>query len=138
MSHSHIRVPKSPPPGKTWAELLLAGVVVGMIAILTFGLAFGRLIVFPSSDHYTKVTGSILETRIVVDHILDSQYGEKIYYRVEARTSYEFEGQAQESWLTASGATTSREELVAKIAAHPKTCLVYWFPNNPKSAKCQI
>jgi hypothetical protein len=55
-----------------------------------------------------RVTGSIRETRIVVDHIVDSQYGGLIYYPVEARTRYEFEGRTQERWLTASEITTTR------------------------------
>jgi hypothetical protein len=100
--------------------------------------AFGRLIVPPSHDHYATANGSILETRIVVDHIRDNQYGGLIYYRVEARTRYELEGHSQERWLTASEITTTREELVAMIAAHPKTCLVYWFPKNPENVKCRI
>jgi hypothetical protein len=134
MSHSHIRVPRPSPQSRPWGEVVLAVSVFVAIALL----AFGSFVGWQSNEDHTSATGSILETRIVLDHIVDSQYGGGIYYRIEARTSYEFQGQSQDRWLTASEITTARELLQVKLASHPKYCVVYWVPGHAENAKCRL
>ena len=134
MSHSHVRVSHPPPQRRPWIEFALAVSLVALMMLLTFG----NFLKWPFDGDYARATGSILETRIVVDHILDSQYGGRIFYRVEVRTSYEFQGEPQERWLTASEITTARELLEAKLAVHPKYCVVYWVPGHPENAKCRL
>jgi hypothetical protein len=89
------------------------------------------------TDHLTA-QGNVSDTRIVIDHIRDSQYGGLIFYRIEALVSYEIEGQTQNRWLVASEITTAREFLVAKLADHPKACQVYWLPNHSENARCRF
>jgi hypothetical protein len=134
MSHRHIRVPRPAPQRRPPPEFVLAAVVVVSIALL----AVGNLVRLPSDESYVSASGSILETRIVVDHILDNEYGGRIFYRIEARTSYELEGRSQDRWLTASEIETARELLQAKLASHPKHCVVYWVPGHPENAKCRL
>ena len=134
MSHSHIRVPRPAPQRDPWLEFVVAASIVVLVALLAFGGFVGRSF----DETNVTATGSILETRIVVDHILDSQYGGRIFYRIEARTSYEFQGQSQDRWLTASEITTARELLQAKLASRPKYCVVYWVPGHSENAKCRL
>jgi hypothetical protein len=135
MSHSHVRVPRTPPQRRPRVEVVLAASVFVAIAFLAFGSLFvGQ----PSDEVHASAIGSILETRIVVDHIVDSQYGGGIFYRIEARTSYDFQGQSQDRWLTASEITTARELLQAKLASHPKYCVVYWVAGHSENARCRL
>jgi hypothetical protein len=134
MSHSHVRVPRLPPQRHPGLEFVVAASIVVLVA----SLAFGNFVWRPSDEDHVSATGSILETRIVVDHIFDSQYGGRIFYRIEARTSYEFQGQSQDRWLTASEITTARELLQAKLASRPKYCVVYWVPGHSENAKCRL
>jgi hypothetical protein len=134
MSHSHVRVSRPPSQRRPWTEIVLAVSLVALMMLLTFR----NFLKWPSDEDYVRATGSILETRIVVDHISDSEYGGRIFYRVEARTSYEFQGEPQERWLTASEITTERELLEAKLAIHPKYCSVYWVLGHPENAKCRL
>ncbi|MFZ0746447.1 MAG: hypothetical protein WAM85_18715 [Terracidiphilus sp.] len=87
---------------------------------------------------YFTADGTVQETRIVVDHIGDSQFGGQIYYRIEAHVNYEVEGQDQDRWLTASEITPERDLLTAKLQPLPKTCRVYWVPKHPENAKCRL
>jgi hypothetical protein len=134
MSHSHVRVLRLPPQRHPGLEFVVAASIVVLVA----SLAFGSFVGWQSDEDHASATGSILETRIVVDHIFDSQYGGGIYYRIEARTSYEFQGRSQDRWLTASEITTTRQLLQAKLASHPKYCVVYWVPGHPENAKCHL
>ena len=134
MSHSHIRVPKPAKRDSPWIPII--GTV--LIVVLVAWLAFGRLFQWPLNPNDTTADGKILETRIVVDHLRDSQYGGLIYYRIEAQVKYQIQGKEQEQWIAASEATTDQILLAARISSHPKTCLVYWPPNHPDNAKCRL
>jgi len=134
MSHSHIRVPKLPPRRRPWLEFVIGGVLIVFLALV----ALGKSLDWTSRRNYATATGTIIETRIVIDHYLDSQYGGQIFYRKETHVTYELQGREQNRWLTASDTTTPRELLASKLASHPSSCLVYWVANHPENAKCQL
>lgn len=133
MSRAHVRVPASPPRRRRWMEFVLGGMMVLFIALF----ATMRLERNAGRSYFTT-PGTVLETRIAVDHISDSRSGGQIYYRIEVHVSYSVEGLEQDRWLTASEATTEREQLAARLAARPKTCRVYWVPKHPENAKCRL
>ena len=137
MSHSHIRAPKPIPPTprrRTWIEWTLGAWVFVFIALLAFGGWF-----FWSSDQaYITADGAILETRIAVAYSRDSQYGGHVYYRIEAHTRFDLDGNTQDRWLTASEVADSREFLSAKFDLQSKACQVYWVPGRPENAKCKL
>jgi hypothetical protein len=134
MSHSHIRVPKPAKRISPWVTVL-TGLVAAVFILL---LAFGTIIHWPVNTNYSTAEGMVLETRIVVDRILDSNYGGRIYYRIEARVRYPIQGQQHDQWMTASEVTIERESLLAKLSSHPKNCLVRWVPKHSENAKCQL
>jgi hypothetical protein len=112
----------------------MVGVALALVALI----GLGRVIEWPSNTDHSTAAGQVLETRIVVDHLGESQYGGVIYYRIEAHVRYELHSQQRDQWMTASEATTEREVLAVRLSSHPKTCLVYWFPKHPENAQCQL
>jgi hypothetical protein len=133
VSHSHIRATKLP-RRRPWIEIpLIAG-----FTVLTALFLFITLASMNSDRRFSTANGKVMETRIVVDHTRESFYGGYIFYRIEAHTNYLLNGQPQERWLTASEVTEGREQLELKLATHPKTCLVYWPPDHPENAKCDL
>ena len=134
MSHSHIRVAKPVPQRNLPLEVsvgVVAFLVILLFAVSRFGDGF-----FPTD--YVTADGAVSETRIVVDHMLDSNYGGRIFYRIEAHVNFELGGQPQDRWVTVSEVTTGRLELASKVAAQPKSCQVYWAPGHPENAKCRL
>jgi hypothetical protein len=89
------------------------------------------------TSHLTA-EGKISEIKIVVDHTVDSMYGGRIFYRIEAHVTYEIEGQSQDRWVTASEITSFREMLKAKLARQPQSCQIYWTPGHPENARCRL
>ena len=134
MSHSRIRIPKPPARRRPWLEFVAGAVMTVFIALFIFV----RLADWRSPTHYSTAAGTILETRIAIAGARDSRYGGQIFYRIEARTRFYLEGQTQDRWLTASELTESRQLLVAKLAAQPRSCMVYWTPKHPENAKCRL
>jgi len=136
MSHTHVRAPKAePPPPPKLLPLLIAGTLVGLFCVLYVA---GRIRDSAYDTSHLTTQGKISETRIVVDHILDTSWGGKIFYRLEAHVAYQIDGQTQDRWLTASGVDASREFLSLKLANHPQTCQVYWSPGHPENARCRF
>lgn len=135
MSHSHIRVRVPPPKRNPWLEATVG--IAFFIAVAVVYIAIRMLHPFYDTDHLTA-EGKVYETRIVMDHIRDSQYGGLIFYRTEALVSYEVEGQTQSRWLIASEITTERAMLASKLAGSPTTCQVYWLPGHPENARCRF
>jgi|GEM_PF-6292966 len=134
MSHAHIHVAKPAPPFK---PVILVLFITGIV--LLFACLYAGSIVYLSYEEaYETTTGSVLETRIVLDHVADTGRGGHIYYRVEARTRFEQSGQPQERWLVASKSSGNRELLGAALAENPKTCEVYWHPKHPENARCHL
>lgn len=135
MSHTHIRVPKRPPHRRVWLEVT-AGVALLLVPVM-YWLARTHGWFVPAMD---STTGEVLETRIVLDNVRESQYGSQIYYRLEARVSYKDEGSnlRQDRWLTASEVTTTREWLIVLREKKSKVCRVYWIQNHPETAKCLL
>ena len=136
MSHSHIRGPKpeSQPTTSFWI-LVTAGVGVALLLVLIVAAKI-RDGAFDTS-HLTA-EGKISETRIVVDHTLESMYGGRIYYRIEAHVAFEISGKNQDRWVTASEITPSREMLAAELARLPQSCQIYWTPGHSDSVKCRL
>ncbi len=134
MSHSHIRKPKEEPSQQSWLTVAIGATLVIFLAIAVSIKKYDWQI---DADHLTA-TGKVLETRTVVDHIKDSQYGGGIFYRIEARVQYQIQGVQQERWMAASEATTYREMLSLRLDPPPKSCTVHWPPKHPENAKCQL
>lgn len=135
MSHSHIRVQVPPPRRNLWVEAAAGSVFFVAVAVLYLAIRMWHSSL--DMDHLTE-PGNVSDTRIVLDHIRDSQYGGLIFYRIEALVSFEIEGQAQNRWLIASEITTERVLLASKLAGLPKTCRVYWLPGHPENARCKF
>lgn len=136
MSHTHIRAPKPEPgpPSKLW-PWMIAGTLVALFCALYVA---GRIRDSAFDTSHLTTQGKVSETRIVVDHILDTGRGGAIFYRVEAHVAYQIEGQTQDRWLYASGVDSSREFLALKLINHPQTCQVYWSPGFPENARCRF
>lgn len=114
-------------------------VVAGIGACLLLVLAWAARARDGAYDtSHLTAEGKISETRIVVDHTVESLYGGRIFYRIEAHVGYEIQGQSQDRWVTASEITTLREMLAAKLARHPQSCQIYWTPGHPENAKCRL
>ncbi len=133
MSQSHINQPKVPQPMVWWKVALGSALVLMLLGALwgIFNLVHSNL------SNYETADGKILEMRKVVDGLVDSPYGGKILYGVEARVQYTVNGQMQERWLRASD-NMPRETLLLKLADHPTQCIVYWPPKHPEGAKCWL
>jgi hypothetical protein len=135
VSRSHVRVQHSPPKRKPWLEATVA--IAFFLVVAAIYIAIRALHPPYDTDHLTA-KGTVSESRIVIDHIRDSQYGGLISYRIEALVSYEIESQPQNRWLVASEITTERAMLASKLAGSPKTCQVYWLPGHPENARCRF
>jgi hypothetical protein len=133
MSHSHIRVCKPLPPRKPWLERTFIVTYVLLVAVVFLFIWWDR-------PHEPNIVteGKILATRIVVDNIRHTRFGGRVDYRLEAHVSYDLNGSPQDRWLTADTVGTSRETIAAQIDGNPRNCLVYWRPNHPESARCQL
>lgn len=134
MSHSHIRIPKPLPRRNSWTEAAL----LALFAILAALSVVCKTHDWSADMQYSTAEGSILETRIVVDHTSESSHGGQIFYRTEARTRFAVNGQEQMRWLTVSEATATPELLAAKLSSSPARCEVYWAPGHPEIAKCRL
>jgi hypothetical protein len=136
MSHSHIRVHETAPPPKPqytfWASV--SCIVVCVIAVFLWS----NLRADEFWERHSSVEGTVTETRVVMDHIRDSQYGGHIYYRLEAHVRFRVEGKDQDRWLTVPQDSMDRATLTALATGHPKKCLVYWVPGHAENAKCKL
>ncbi|MGA2218466.1 MAG: hypothetical protein ABSG51_10295 [Terracidiphilus sp.] len=135
VSHSHIRVHPPAPKRNPWLEATVG--VAFFVVVAAVYIATRMWHPFYDTDHLTA-QGTVSETRIVIDHIRDSQYGGLIFYRIEALVSYEIDGQTQNRWLIASEITTERAMLASKLAGSPTTCQVYWLPGHSENARCRF
>jgi len=136
MSHSHLHAPKTEAQvtPKFW---LLVTLVMGACLLLVLFVAAGIRDRAFDTSHLTA-EGKISDIRIVVDHTVESSYGGRILYRIDAHVSYRALGQTQDRWMTASEVTPIRESLEMKLARHPIGCQVYWAPGHPENAKCRL
>ena len=136
MSHAHVRArkPEPTPPPKLWPFLTI-GTLVGLLCVLYIA---GKIRDSAFDSSHLTTQGRISETRIVVDHMLDTSMGGKIFYRIDAHVAYQIDGQTQDRWLTASGIDASHEFLALKLISHPQTCQVYWSPGHPENARCRF
>jgi hypothetical protein len=136
MSHSHAKVTGAFPsaPRRLWLEVIFGLAFFGLAAVATLFITTDR----ESNHDFFTSTGTILESRIVVDSMRESGFGGAILYRIEAHVTYDLDGRQQDRWLPASEVTTARPLLAARLASNPKTCMVYWRPNHPENARCQL
>ena len=141
MSQTHIRVSRPPSRRRFWVAIAIAfGVplipVVYMVARAESWFA----------PAYNSADGTVLETRTVVDHYDNGEFGGSIYYRLEAHVQYSVPdasgiyglSELQDRWLNASDPTTTPELLTVTPQKHPKSCRVYWIPKHPETAKCEF
>jgi hypothetical protein len=139
LSHSHIRVQQAPTRRNLWLEA--AAGCAFLVLVTALYIASNVLHPLHDLDHLTA-EGKVSDTRIVVDHIWDTRYGGRIYYRIEYRiealVSYEIDGRSYSRWLTGSETTTERALLASKLASSPKSCQVYWLPDRPENARCRF
>jgi hypothetical protein len=134
MSHRHINKPKAPPKPIVWWKL-------GLLLVI-FLASYATLLAFAHWGHsipskYETARGKILEMRKVVDGTIDSSYGGKILYGVEAHVQFTLKGQTQDRWLRVSG-DMPRESLLLKSIGHPTECRVYWPPDQLEKARCWL
>ena len=128
---SDLRPSKSSTRGERVVQLALGTLMIAFIALFAQSRLERR-----GGKSYSS--GNVKESRIVVDHTSEGQFGGTIYYRMELRVSYALAGEQQDRWLTASEITPDRDGLAAKLASHPKTCQVYWVPGHPENARCRL
>jgi hypothetical protein len=133
MSQGHIRKSAQPEP-VIWWKVALACVGLAFVSVALF-LVIIWFRSFPPA--YERATGKVLEIREVVDKTVDSLYGGKIIYGVEAHVQYVADGQLVDRWMRASD-DLPREAIILKLATHPTQCTVYWLPNHPENAKCSL
>lgn len=133
MSRTHIRVAPPIASRKPWLEgtALVVGALLALL--LVFFILWDR-----PHEPFVVTHGKVLDTRILVDDIRQSRFGGRIYYRLEARVSYDLGGTPQDRWLTADTLSAEREVIAAQVARNPKNCLVYWKPNHPENARCHL
>jgi hypothetical protein len=132
MSHRHIKRPETPLRPIVWWKLALWSAI--FVASIGAIWAFANW-VHSFSSTYKTADGKILEIRKTVDGVVETQYGSRVVYGLEARVQYPLDGQMQDRWLRASD-NMPRETLMLKLAKHPAECLVYWPPNHPENARC--
>ena len=132
-----MRKPKTLPKMSLWGKIAICAVSIGLAILLGVTYIYKSAHNEPDRNAIRQI-GSILETRLVIDHTADSIHGGRIYYRIEARTRFAAQEQRQERWLLASDITSNRDRLDALLAKHPKECVVSWNPGYPENAQCQI
>lgn len=133
MSHTHIRVARPAAARKPWLERLFFSVAAVLAMLTVFLILWDR-----PREPFVVEHGQILETRIMVDSILQGRFGGRIHYRLEARVSYDLAGSRQHRWMTADTLSASHEVIAAQAAGNPKNCLVYWEPDHPENARCHM
>jgi hypothetical protein len=127
---SDLRPSKSSTRGERVVQLALGTLMIAFIALFAQSRLAGR--------SHSSAIGIVKESRIVVDHTSEGQFGATIYYRMELRVSYAAAGEPQDRWLTASEVTPDRDGLALKLASSPKTCQVYWDSRHPENARCRL
>jgi len=134
MSHRHLAKPKQPPqPVVWWRVALISAVPVVLLVALFCGVSWVHS--YPST--YKTAPGRILEIRKVVDGIVESRFGGRILYGVEAHVQYKVDGQMRDRWLRVTD-DLLREHLLLKLASHPTECVVYWPPDHPENVRCSL
>jgi hypothetical protein len=114
------------------------GVAMLVIVLLTLlAMAAGRLIEFPERHDWESTEGSVIETRIVVDHVSGTLYGGHVVYRLDARVSYSYKEEKLDRWLPVAE-DAMRGVLKLREANHYRYCEVYWPPSQPELAKCRL
>jgi hypothetical protein len=118
----------------------------GDLAALILGLVIGLalLIAHPwygdSHSSWPSVSGHVLETRIVVVHLLEHQYiPSEILYQVQGHITYERDGKQYNSWLPVSKQSTDKGFLEFWLSQKKsKVCTVRWPPKNPSSIEAVL
>jgi hypothetical protein len=133
MSQTHIRAEEATPKRSRLAE----AAIVAVLALLGILLAFGGYWEGFRSDRETS-DAKILDTRIAVVSLHESQYGTWAQYRIEAHVTYDLRGQRQDRWVPVSEIVNDKTLLEARLATHPTTCEVSWARSHPENARCQL
>jgi hypothetical protein len=120
-------------------KLIYFGFERDHLAALILGLGIGLLllIVHPwnrdDRSNWPAVSGQVLETRIIVVHLLEHKYiPSEILYQVQAYVTYERDGKQYNSWLPVSKQSTDKGFLEFWLSQKKsKACTVRWPPKNP-------
>jgi hypothetical protein len=134
MSQTRIRVEKTP----TLRNTLAAAAGVAAIGLIVVFFTFESYWVGCSRAARETAEGRILDTRIVVVNVRESQFGTRAKYRIEARVTYDLHGQVQDRWVPVPEIVTDKRLLEARLATHPKSCEVSWPTANPENASCRL
>ncbi len=141
ISQTSIRLPRREPRRKRRLEILVIAVFLTLPLLYVWVKSSGWL-----RPSYESTLGTILETRIVMDHAVDHYSGGSISYRMEAHVRYSIPPngasaasvKSEERWLVVNEITTSIALLNIVQRQQPKTCLVYWISGHPETAKCKV
>jgi hypothetical protein len=120
-------------------KLIYFGFERDHLAALILGLGIGLflLILHPwnrdDRPNWPTVGGHVLETRIVVVHLLEHKYiPSEIVYQVQAHVAYEHNGTEYNAWLPVPKQSTDKAFLEFWLSQKKsKTCTVRWPPKNP-------
>jgi hypothetical protein len=135
MSQTHIRMPKPPARRRIGHEIAICAICFLVIPV-AYWLIKGWY--SPARD---SATADVLETRIVVSRYRESGAGGQIYYQLEAHIRNDGHGLPEtikDQWLKAADETSTRELLLVLQQRHSAKCRVYWIPNHPETARCEL
>jgi hypothetical protein len=126
-------VEKEPPKRSRLAEAAIVAVFAFFGLLLAFGVYWEGF----RSDR-ESLDAKIIDTRIAVTSLHESNYGTWAEYRIEARVIYDLHGQKQDRWVPVSEIVNDKTLLEARLATHPTTCEISWTRSHPENARCQL
>jgi hypothetical protein len=133
MSQTHIRAKEEPPQRSKPTEAAIVAVFAFFGLLLAFGVYWEGF----RSDR-ESLDAKIIDTRIAVTSLHESNYGTWAEYRIEARVIYDLHGQKQDRWVPVSEIVNDKTLLEARLATHPTTCEISWTRSHPENARCQL
>jgi hypothetical protein len=116
----------------------MLGLIIGIASILTALYIFYSFSTErPRTDH-EYAAGTVLESRIVLDHGRETNTGSIGYYRIEIRVRYQRYGQIREVWMPSSEITSDKGLLTLRLANSHGNCEVHWSSFRPDSPECTL
>ena len=133
LNQTHIHAEKAPPKRSRLAEAAIVAVLGIFGGLLAFGGYWEGCV---SEREFGDA--KILDTRIVMTQMHETQRGTWGEYRIEAHVNYDLHGQMQDRWVPVPEMYMDREWLEARLASHPKTCEVWWPKSHSENARCRL
>jgi Protein of unknown function (DUF3592) len=121
-----------------WTIDVRATVLFAIVVVLAAAL-LAMLHRSPNHVQWSQVRGTIEDTRIVVDHALQTKWGGQVTWKAEYKVGYSIAGREYAVWADSDIRGEDEDEVRLLLPKSHPSCRVQYDPQNPmvSAADCR-